>query len=396
MSNYFSELRPLWYNRSKKEWWETVTRTGLLIGPNDSVSMPAVPAAQARCCLVARLAMCSAAQEFALGRWGQTHEAALLCADVLREIHCRDLKVLQWLTKWELGWQNDPVMLLRLGRRRGVGVLLQCVSELWEFVTERSRCERFRSWLSDVLADEECCFIPFPSMFSSKSNLPQLCIFLSYLRLLMACSFVSACSCCRHEEEGISLCSAGYWRLCSINNCTRKECSCPRDHVLWLEEDGQGVSLAYLELGMEPGSPEHLVQPPSYWCIHRLVLCSLLVCWFLIFGMLYILAAAVWKQLFSCGYSAGEFLNMSVQIDGMKVRPQVPIRSWDSLPDACGCLWIDTKTGGGKFTNVLLKFPKLLQAADLAVFKKCISVLKSHTKGPLMQLTSIFLMPFNS
>lgn len=163
--------------------------------------MPAVPAAQAHCCLVARLPMCSAAQEFALGWWRQTHEAALLCTDILREIHCRDLKVLQWLTKWELGWQNDPVMLLRLGRRRGVGVLLQCVSELWEFVTERSRCERFRSWLSDVLADEECCFIPFPSMFSSKSNLPQLCIFLSYLRLLMACSFVSACSCCRHEEE---------------------------------------------------------------------------------------------------------------------------------------------------------------------------------------------------
>lgn len=38
MSKYFSELRPLWYNRSKREWWETVTRTGLLVGPNDSVS----------------------------------------------------------------------------------------------------------------------------------------------------------------------------------------------------------------------------------------------------------------------------------------------------------------------------------------------------------------------
>lgn len=105
--------------------------------------------------------------------------AAFLCADVLCEIHRRDLKVSQRLTKWELEWQNDPVTLLRLGRRRGVGVLLllQRVSELWEFVTEQSRCEHSRSWLSDVSADEKCCFAPFPSMFSSKYNLPPLCIF---------------------------------------------------------------------------------------------------------------------------------------------------------------------------------------------------------------------------
>lgn len=105
--------------------------------------------------------------------------AALLCADILCEIHCRDLKVSQRLTKWELEWQNHPVTLLRLGRRRGVGVLLllQRVLELWEFVTERSRCEHSRSWLSDISADEECCFVPFLSMFSSKYNLPPLCIF---------------------------------------------------------------------------------------------------------------------------------------------------------------------------------------------------------------------------
>lgn len=45
--------------------------------------------------------------------------------------------MLQGLAKWELEWQSDPVMLLRLGRRRGVRVMLQCVSELWEFVAEQ-------------------------------------------------------------------------------------------------------------------------------------------------------------------------------------------------------------------------------------------------------------------
>lgn len=77
-----------------------VIRTGLLVGPNDCVNMQinkedCCTSGQAHCCLVAKSPMCSAAQEFALGWWRQTHEAAILCADVLHEIHRRDLKVLQ-------------------------------------------------------------------------------------------------------------------------------------------------------------------------------------------------------------------------------------------------------------------------------------------------------------
>lgn len=81
----------------------------------------------------------------------------------------------------------------------------------------------------------------------------------------------------------------------ALRHCTRKESSYPRERVLWIEEDGQGVPPAYLELGIEPRSPEHLVQPPHYWSVHRLVWHSLLAWWFLIFGVLYTLAAALWK-----------------------------------------------------------------------------------------------------
>lgn len=37
-----------------------------------------------------------------LGSWRWAGGAALLCADILCEIHCRDLKVSQRLNKWEL------------------------------------------------------------------------------------------------------------------------------------------------------------------------------------------------------------------------------------------------------------------------------------------------------
>lgn len=94
--------------------------------------------------------------------------ATLLCADALCEIHCRDLKVSQRLTKWELEWQNDPVTLLRLGRRRSVGVLLlrrfgavgvcDRVKQVWtlQIMTKW----RLGWWKSAVLFLSFQCFLP--------------------------------------------------------------------------------------------------------------------------------------------------------------------------------------------------------------------------------------------
>lgn len=95
----------------------------------------------------------------------------------------------------------------------------------------------------------------------------------------------------------------------ALRHCTRKKASVLRNMSSERRKMYREY-LACLELGTEPWSPMHLIQPPSYWLVQRLAWHSGL----LIFHLLCvcILAAAFWN-------SAGEFLNLGVQINGMKV-----------------------------------------------------------------------------
>lgn len=140
---------------------------------------------------------------------------------------------------------------------------------------------------------------------------------------------MSACSYRRHGEGRISLCPADYWHpsnieaeLLTLGPCT------PNGNRQ--AGDVSGVPAAGHRAWVSSALS------PAFGVRH-----SVLTCWVLIFGVVFILykfwADAFWEQLLCYSYSAEDFFffNLGLQINRM--RKVSRLFTGGSAPNACGC-----------------------------------------------------------
>lgn len=119
------------------------------------------------------------------------------------------------------------------------------------------------------------------------------------IKLLISCSFVSACSYRRHGEGGISLCAADYWCPCNIE--------------AELLTSGPRTPNGNRQAGDVSGVPAAGHRAWVSWALSPAfgVRHTELTCWVLLFGVVFILykflADALWEQLLCYGYSAEDF-----------------------------------------------------------------------------------------
>lgn len=183
-----SEVRPLWYHRSKtkKEWWGAVTRTGLLVGPSTQVSEDAKPSP------VLLRAWTG------LGWWGRLALRRRSVWDTLPR--SEGVTAINWVGTWMTkrsryaaqAWQEEKCQGAAAAARLGAVGVCDRAEQVWtlQIMTKW----RLGWWKSAVLFLSLQCFLP---------NI----IWLHYVFFSLICSYwwlavLSAYSCCRHGKEG--------------------------------------------------------------------------------------------------------------------------------------------------------------------------------------------------